>query len=51
MRDGVQLHPTATETTERQRRVEDILARFDAAPDIDPTFTDASLYDKHGLPW
>jgi len=48
--DGVKLRPTATETTERKRRIEEILARFDAAPDIDPSFTEASLYDEHGLP-
>jgi transcriptional regulator with XRE-family HTH domain len=48
--DGVQLRPTATERVERKRRVADILARFDSAPDLAPGFTDASLYDENGLP-
>ena len=50
VQDGVQLRPAATEARERKRRIEEILVRFDAAPDIDSTFTDASLYDEHGLP-
>src|SRR5690242_9509576 len=48
--DGVQLRPTATERVAHKRRIADILARFDAAPDVAPAFTEASLYDENGLP-
>jgi hypothetical protein len=50
VQDGAQIQPIAAETIERKRHVEDILARFDAAPDIAPAFTDASLYHQQGLP-
>jgi DNA-binding LacI/PurR family transcriptional regulator len=48
--DGVQLRSTATERVEHKRCIAEILAQFDAAPDVAAAFTDANLYDENGLP-
>lgn len=48
---GVQLVtiPSAV-ATERDRRIDAILAQLDAIPTIDPNVTEASLYGEDGLP-
>ena len=38
------------EAAERRRRIDALLARFDAAPDLAPGFTDRDLHDEHGDP-
>jgi hypothetical protein len=38
------------ERTERRRRIDAILAEFDAEPDLAPGFTDKDLYDESGDP-
>lgn len=35
---------------ERQRKIDEILAKFDAGPDLAPGFTDKDLYDEDGNP-
>ena len=35
---------------ERRRRTDELLARFDAGPDLAPGFTDRDLYDANGDP-
>jgi hypothetical protein len=34
----------------RKRRIDEILAEFDAEPDLAPGFTDKDLYDDNGDP-
>lgn len=38
------------ERAERRRRMDEILAEFDAGPDSAPGFTDKDLYDENGDP-
>ena len=38
------------ERIERERRIDEILAEFDAEPDLAPGFTDKDLYDENGDP-
>jgi hypothetical protein len=35
---------------ERQRKIDEILAKFDRGPDLAPGFTDKDLYDENGDP-
>lgn len=39
-----------TAITERRARIQDMLARFDAEPDMAPGFTDKDLHDENGDP-
>jgi hypothetical protein len=34
----------------RDRKIDEILAKFDAGPDLAPGFTDKDLYDENGDP-
>ena len=34
----------------RKRKIDEILAKFDAGPDLAPGFTDKDLYDENGDP-
>ncbi len=38
------------ERAERRRKIDAILAEFDAEPDLAPGFTDKDLYDENGDP-
>ena len=38
------------EQAERRRKIDEILAEFDAGPDLAPGFTDKDLYDENGDP-
>ena len=38
------------EQAERHRKIDEILAEFDAGPDLAPGFTDKDLYDENGDP-
>ena len=44
------LHQLEGERAARRRKVDEILARFDAGPDLAPGFTDKDLYDENGDP-
>ena len=35
---------------ERRRKIDELLERFDAGPDLAPGFTDRDLYDANGDP-
>ena len=35
---------------ERRRQIDELLAKFDAEPDLAPGFTDKDLYDENGDP-
>ena len=38
------------ERDDRRRRIDELLAKFDAEPDLAPGFTDKDLYDGNGDP-
>lgn len=38
------------EHDERSRKIDELLAKFDAEPDLAPGFTDKDLYDENGDP-
>ena len=38
------------ERDDRRRRIDELLAKFDAEPDLAPGFTDKDLYDENGDP-
>jgi transcriptional regulator with XRE-family HTH domain len=48
--NGVQRNATHSAVTSRSRRIDEILARADAVPVIDPNITEDSLYGNDGLP-
>lgn len=52
VRDALErrLQQLQDERHERRRRIDEVLARFDAEPDLAPVFTDKDLYDDNGDP-
>ena len=52
VRDALErrLQQLQDERHERRRRIDEVLARFDAEPDLAPGFTDKDLYDENGDP-
>ena len=44
------LQELTDERDERRRRIDELLAKFDAEPDLAPGFTDKDLYDENGDP-
>ncbi|MFO1049478.1 MAG: type II toxin-antitoxin system VapB family antitoxin [Geminicoccaceae bacterium] len=52
VRDALErrLQQLQDERDERRRRIDEVLARFDAEPDRAPGFTDKDLYDDNGDP-
>lgn len=52
VRDALEhrLRALEDDRAERHRRIDALLAEFDAEPDLAPGFTDKDLYDEDGLP-
>lgn len=47
---SLRLKQLEDERAARRRRIDEILAKFDAEPDLAPGFTDKDLYDENGDP-
>lgn len=47
---ALRLEQLRDDRDERDRKIDEILAKFDAGPDLAPGFTDKDLYDENGDP-
>lgn len=47
---SLRLKQLEDERAARRRQIDEILAEFDAEPDLAPGFTDKDLYDENGDP-
>jgi hypothetical protein len=47
---ALRLEQLRNDRDERDRKIDEILAKFDAGPDLAPGFTDKDLYDENGDP-
>lgn len=47
---ALRLEQLRNDRDERDRKIDEILAKFDAGPDLAPGLTDKDLYDENGDP-